>query len=732
MRSIKRDLSCTFLLWGVSTQLDQTLVKQRTSRITQRSLWLSFLACVTALWLGIAANVTQSQPVTINLARPSWSTSDLQIEIVRQLIEELGSQVNTSQVFSTEEFYKALSRGETDLWLDTWLPDHDPYIDQARAEGVTVALSTPITDPAVQGYRIDLKTANALKITSIADLKDPKIAAKFDLNGNGKADLIGCQQGWGCANIINRHIQAYGLSATVEQISDNYDYQIRQTIERYNRGESVLFYAWKPNAVNRILQPGTKTRWLTVPKALPPSDELGQTLPKPVEALEGCAEDPCLTGFPETAVRPASRPEFLKSHPEIARLLDRVFIPIDVIETQLVQHLNGEDSPEDISRFAQEWIKTNRRQIDTWLTEVNTTSNQTDDNTARATDATSENPGVSTTPLRVVTKSFSPFVIYEDGSYTGFSIELWEAIAKSLQVEYRLSNVDTVDVLLDHVRSNKSDLGIAGVSMTAAREEVVDFSHPFFDSGLQIMIPRQASNPIEALLSGLIQILTTPELYYGIGLFVLTLTVAAHAMWFLEHKHNSDFPKTYLKGVWDAFWWSAVTVTTVGYGDKTPRTAVGKLFALVWMCTGYFVFAYFIATVTTSFTVDRLASAISEPGDLRGKLVGTIDASTAEQYLLDHEIRATSFQSTEDLYQALRSGDLEAIVYDAPVLQHYALNAGASEVELVGSVFERQNYGIVLPEGSPYREQINAVLLKLRETGAYDELYARWFGADNG
>lgn len=721
---MKRDQPALLLLRGVSNQLDVTLVKQRIFRVTRRTIWLGFLSCLTALWLSFAPSLTHSEPVTINLARPSWSTSDLQVEIVSQLIEELGYTVNTSQVFAVDEFYEALSRGETDLWLDTWLPDHDPYIDKASASGVTIALSTPITDPAVQGYRIDLKTAKALDLSSIADLQDPKVAAKFDLDGNGKADLIGCNQGWTCAATIDRHIAAYGLSETVEQVSDNYDYQIRQTIERYNRGEPVLFYSWKPHAVNRILPPGNKTRWLTVPEALPLNDELGQVRPEPVADLEGCVDNPCLTGFSETAVRPASRSEVFQAHPAIARLLDRVVIPIDVIETQLVEQMNGEDTPEAVRRYAQEWIAANRSQVDRWLAAANDSSN---DQTALS----SQDVDAIKAPLRVVTKSFSPFVIYEDGAYTGFSIELWEEIAKSLGFEYRLNNVDTVDELLENVRADNSDIGIAGISMTAAREDVVDFSHPFFDSGLQIMVRDLPSNPIESLLSGLVQIFTTPQLYYGIGLFILTLTLAAHAVWFLEHKHNSDFPQKYTKGIWAAFWWSAVTVTTVGYGDKTPRTALGKLFALMWMCAGYFVFAYFIATVTTSFTVDRLANAIGEPGDLMGKLVGTIDSSTAEQYLIDHQIRATSFQNTDDLYQALRFGDLEAIVYDAPVLQYYALNAGAGEVELVGSVFERQNYGIVLPEGSPYREMINEALLKLRETGIYDELYARWFGADN-
>lgn len=700
-------------------------MKQRISGAVLRAIWLGLVTCLAVLWLSLAPSTTRSEPVAVNLARSSWSTGDLQVEIVAQLIEELGYSVNTSQVFSTEEFYEALGRGDTDLWLDTWLPDHDPYIDRVSATGVQLAMSTPITDPAVQGYRIDLKTANALTITSIADFRDPKIAEKFDLDGNGKADLIGCNPGWDCKTTIDRHIQAYGLSDTVEQISDNYDYQIRQTIERYKRGEPVLFFTWKPHAVNRILAPDEKTRWLTVPEALPVDDELGRPLPKPIEDLEGCTANPCLTGFPETAVRPASRQDFLQLQPAIAQLLERVFIPIDVIETQLVARMNGEDTPEDLDRYAQEWIAANRSQVDAWLAEANESSSSDDGAVLR------QNMDTLKAPLRVVTKAFSPFVIYEDGSYTGFSIELWEVIAKTLGVEYRISNVNTVDSLLENVRTKKSDLGIAGISMTAAREDIVDFSHPFFDSGLQIMVRDLPNNPVESLVSGLWQILTTPQLYYGIGLFVLTLATAAHVIWFIEHKHNGDFPQQYVKGIWDAFWWSAVTVTTVGYGDKTPRTAFGKLFALVWMCAGYFVFAYFIATVTTSFTVDRLEGTIADPSDLRGKLVGTIDSSTAEEYLIEHDIRATSFQTTDDLYQALRSGKLEAIVYDAPVLQHYAMNAGAGEVELVGSVFDRQNYGIVLPEASPYREMVNEALLKIRETGTYDELYARWFGADN-
>ena len=73
---------------------------------------------------------------------------------------------------------------------------------------------------------------------------------------------------------------------------------------------------------------------------------------------------------------------------------------------------------------------------------------------------------------------------------------------------------------------------------------------------------------------------------------------------------------------------------------------------------------------------------------------------------------------------------VDAVVYDAPVLQHYASHEGSGQVKVVGVVFQAQNYGITLPVGSPYREDINLALLRLMERGEYQELYSKWFGGE--
>jgi polar amino acid transport system substrate-binding protein len=72
--------------------------------------------------------------------------------------------------------------------------------------------------------------------------------------------------------------------------------------------------------------------------------------------------------------------------------------------------------------------------------------------------------------------------------FKGFSIDLWNSIAKNLN----LKTTETIDYqnvnnLIDAAASNKSDVGIAGVSITAERENKVDFSYSMFHSGLSIL-----------------------------------------------------------------------------------------------------------------------------------------------------------------------------------------------------------------------------------------------------
>lgn len=328
-------------------------------------------------------------------------------------------------------------------------------------------------------------------------------------------------------------------------------------------------------------------------------------------------------------------------------------------------------------------------------------------------------------PLRVVTKPVEPFVIGDQNQLTGFSIELWEELARLADISYEYVLVDTVDEQLDAVASNRADAAIAAISMTPEREEAVDFSHPYFRSGLQIMIRSEPLGPLGALLAFLL----SARFLVATVTLLLILVLVGHLVWFVERKNNPDFPRRYWPGIWEGLWWSAVTVTTVGYGDKTVRGCLGRLLGMFWMLAGIFILANFTAFVTAEVAASRLATPINGPEDLPGKRVVTAAETTAAAYLRDQGIPFRQVEVIDEAYPLLRRGVVEVIVYDAPVLQYYALTEGEGELVLVGERFTREEYAIAFPTDSPYREPINRAMLEMLQAGTYDRIVTRWFGA---
>jgi general L-amino acid transport system substrate-binding protein len=223
---------------------------------------------------------------------------------------------------------------------------------------------------ARQGYLIDKSTALAASITNLEDLQDPEKAAFFDNDGDGKADLIGCNEGWGCEAVIEHHLDAYGLRDTVTHVQDNYDDLMRTTVDRYENGEPVLFYTWTPNWPIDQLQPGEDVLWLEVPfSSLPPGQEDQEAFTL-VPDVEGCASNPCNLGYPLNDIRVAANSAFLEANPSARRLLQLVQIPLADIAEQNSEMFQGATSQEDIEQQAANWIIDNRDQVDDWLADA--------------------------------------------------------------------------------------------------------------------------------------------------------------------------------------------------------------------------------------------------------------------------------------------------------------------------------------------------------------------------
>ncbi|MBD2446999.1 transporter substrate-binding domain-containing protein [Nostoc sp. FACHB-152] len=326
--------------------------------------------------------------------------------------------------------------------------------------------------------------------------------------------------------------------------------------------------------------------------------------------------------------------------------------------------------------------------------------------------------------LIIATRAIPPFVFTDKGELSGFSVELWRNIASLIGAEFKFVEYPNVADLLLAVESGKADAGIAAISITAERQQKFDFSLPMFTGGLQILIRNTKLNT--AGTPNILSLFFSPALFQVFGLALLLIVIAAHVIWLSERHHPEEMiPKSYFPGIFKACWWAAATLAT--QADEMPKGVMGRVLAIIWMFIGVLFVAYFTAAATTSLTVQQLQGDINSVEDLPGKLVATTTGSTAAKYLKEHKISVLEVAKIEQAYNALETGKTDAVVFDSPVLLFYSANQGQGQVEVVGSVFREENYGIVLPNNSPYRKPINSALLKLRENGTYQALYDKWF-----
>lgn len=327
--------------------------------------------------------------------------------------------------------------------------------------------------------------------------------------------------------------------------------------------------------------------------------------------------------------------------------------------------------------------------------------------------------------LIVGTKSSPPFAMKApDGSWTGLSIELWRQIALDLGATYEVRELE-LPALLAAVEHHEIDVAVAALTITADREQTMDFTHPIYSTGLSIATRTRSGSDFGAVVSALV---TWDLVKVLAGLFLL-LAASGAVVWLAERRENpGQFGGSPVHGLGAGLWWSAVTMTTVGYGDKAPITPLGRMVALAWMFAAIIVFSFFTASVTSTLTVQRLSTAIAGPNDLATARVGTVPSSTSELYLNRRHLPFESMASVTEGVKAVDDGDLDAMVYDAPQLRYIAKQLGGDVVVLPGT-FQRQDYGFAVPPDSPLREQINRALLRELNSERWLALREHYLGA---
>jgi polar amino acid transport system substrate-binding protein len=126
--------------------------------------------------------------------------------------------------------------------------------------------------------------------------------------------------------------------------------------------------------------------------------------------------------------------------------------------------------------------------------------------------------------------------------------------------------------------------------------------------------------------------------------------------------------------------------------------------------------------------MQSLKANINGPEDLQGRRVAVVGGTTSYEYMKKERAYIQAFDTVEDAYDALLNETVDAVVYDAPNLLFYANGEGKGKVTVVGKIFEPQDYGLALPQGSPLREKLIRAILTLKENDESARTVAKWLG----
>jgi hypothetical protein len=203
-----------------------------------------------------------------------------------------------------------------------------------------------------------------------------------------------------------------------------------------------------------------------------------------------------------------------------------------------------------------------------------------------------------------------------------------------------------------------------------------------------------------------------------IGLLILLSLTAGTIVWLFEARRN---PKMFgggtVRGVGHGIWWAIVTLTTVGYGDKAPKTLGGRMVALIWMFASVILIAGFTAAITTSFTVGELKGKVRGLNDLADVRVGSLAQSESFNFLAKRGIAVLPFENS-----------IDAFFFNELVLKHLAKTEFPGRVHVLAGTFDHYYVSMALPSGSPVREPLNRALLKIITKDDWHRLVELYLG----
>jgi glycine betaine/proline transport system substrate-binding protein len=298
---------------------------------------------------------TSVQPLKSSLAEETFQTL-----LVSRALQRLGYEVKAIKDLEPATEHLALANGDGTFMAHHWSLLHADFYKNSGGDAKLFRKGV-YSDNAAQGYLIDKKTAEQYQITNLGQLKDPKLAKLFDVDGDGKADLTGCNPGWGCELAIEHHLKAYQLQHIITHKQGSYSALIADTIARHQRGQPIFYYTWTPYWVSAVLKPGTDVVWLEVPHSASIGDK---------EDADTRQPNGKNYGFKLNQQHIVANKTFTDQNPAAAKLFEIMRLPVADINAQNLRMSRGENKAQDIERHTDAWIKAHQSTFDGWIAQA--------------------------------------------------------------------------------------------------------------------------------------------------------------------------------------------------------------------------------------------------------------------------------------------------------------------------------------------------------------------------
>ncbi len=326
--------------------------------------------------------------------------------------------------------------------------------------------------------------------------------------------------------------------------------------------------------------------------------------------------------------------------------------------------------------------------------------------------------------LRIIAAGGEPFVVTSpDGSISGLSIDVWSAAARELGIGGEITTASNVDEALDRLAGGDADLVIGPVSITEDRARRLRFTQPYFSAVLGI-----AARPGGTLLDRFAPFLTATFLTGAAGLVGILLIVGT-LLWFAERNQNPEHFPSSSSGVGNGIWMALVTMTTVGYGDRVPRTFAGRVITGVWMLVSLVIASSLTAFLATALTLSQMDAVTTDFEErLEDGVVGVVAGTTSETFVRDRGGRVVAYDTLGDAFEAAATGNADAIVFDRPMLQYLLIQNPEIDLEVAPSGYQPQSYGFAAADAE-LAHTISLAILSMRETGELGMIVEKWLGS---